>query len=160
MADPAADWPVCLIALRAQAHIAGPKGNRSVPVADLIEDIYTTSLGRDEIIVAFEIPRLEAAAQTGVAKVVRKTGAFAMSHAIAVMNDGAHAARVVLAGAANKAVRLPHTSDVMQTAASSEAKLREAIAHDLAQVMDTPDDYAVRLHSAVVLRAIAETRAA
>lgn len=159
MADPAADWPVCLIALEAKAHIAGAKGQRTVPVADLIEDIYTTSLAPDEIIVAFEIPRLDAAARTGVSKVTRKTGAFAMSLAVAVVNDGARAARVVLGGAANRAVRLPATSALLQSKDASAATLSDAIGRDLVETAGAPDDYSIRLHRAVVLRAIAEARA-
>lgn len=159
MADPAADWPVCLIALEAKARIAGAKGQRTVRVADLIEDIYTTSLARDEIIVAFEIPRLDAAARTGVAKVTRKTGAFAMSLAVAVVNDGARAARIVLGGAANRAFRLPATSALLQSKDTSDATLSDAIGRDLLEAAGELDDYSVRLHRAVVLRAIAEARA-
>lgn len=159
MADPAADWPVCLIALQAKARIAGAKGWRTVPVADLIEDIYTTSLAPDEIIVAFEIPRLDVVAKTGVAKVARKTGAFAMSLAVAVMNNGAFGDRVVLAGSGSRAIRLPVTSGLLQSEGSSEASLRDAIFQDLAQSFGENDDYSLRLHSAVVMRAIAEARA-
>jgi hypothetical protein len=50
------------------------------------------------------------------------------------------------------------TSDVMQSSTSPESVLRDAIGRDLAQSMDVIDDYAVRLHSAVVLRAIDEAR--
>lgn len=157
MADPAADWPVCLIALESAAELAGPRGRRTVPVADLIQDIYTTMLARDEIIVAFSIPRLDAAARTGVAKVARKTGAFAMSLAIAVLNDGARAPRVVLAGAGSRAARLPSASELLQASDASETALRRAVGDDLAAIGGL-DDYSVRLHSAVVLRAIAEAR--
>ncbi len=158
MADPAADWPVCLIALEAVARIAGARGGRTVPVADLIEDVYTTSLARGEIIVAFEVPRLDAAARTGVAKVARKTGAFAMSQAVVVTNDGARAARVVLAGAGSRAYRLPATSGLLQSPDAAESSLREAIRRDLEGCGGELDDYTIRLHTAVVLRAIAEAR--
>lgn len=158
LADPSADWPACLIALAAKARISGPNGSRTVLVADLIKDIFTTSLERNELIAAFEIPRLNACAKTGFAKVAKKVGAFAMSLAIAVVDDGPQAARVVLAGAGSRAVRLPMTSDVMQSSTSPESVLRDAIGRDLAQSVDVVDDYAVRLHSAVVLRAIAEAR--
>jgi aerobic carbon-monoxide dehydrogenase medium subunit len=156
LADPAADWPVCLIALRARAHVVGPKGRRVVPVADLIEDIYTTSIARDELLVAFEIPRLHSAAKTGIAKVARKTGAFAMSHAIAVANDGANEARVVLGGAGKKAWQLPRASKLLHERERTDPIWRDAIAHDLSQAGDALDDYQVRLHTAVVKRAIAE----
>ncbi|RAI42540.1 FAD binding domain-containing protein [Rhodoplanes roseus] len=157
MADPAADWPACLVALGATARIAGPDGERRVAVTDLIEDIYTTSLVPGEIIVSFDIPRLHAAAKTGTAKVMRKTGAFAMSFVVAVLHDGDQADRIVLAGAGRRAERLAETSDAV-AAGMDEAALRAAVAADLAGLMDAPDDYAVRLHTAVVLRALAEAR--
>ena len=160
LADPAADWPVCLVALRARALIAGPNGRRSVPVCDLIEDIYTTSIAREELLVAFEIPRLHAATKTGVAKVAHKTGAFAMSHAIAVANDADNDARVVLGGAGKKAFVLAETSLLFHGGEGQEAALRKAIARDLAAADGTLDTYQVRLHSAVVLRAIGQARAA
>lgn len=160
LADPAADWPVCLIALRARALIVGPNGRRSVPVADLIEDIYTTSITREELLVAFEIPRVHPAAKTGVAKVAHKTGAFAMSHAIAVANDADNEARVVLGGAGKKAFILAETSSLFHAGETQEVTLRRAITHDLAAAADTLDAYQIRLHSAVVLRAIAQARAA
>ncbi|MYZ49364.1 FAD binding domain-containing protein, partial [Propylenella binzhouense] len=114
MADPAADWPVCLIALEAVARLAGPAGRRTLAVADLIEDVYTTALEPGELIVAFEIPRLGPAARTGIGKVSRKTGAFAMSQAVAVMRDGARPARVVLAGAGGRARRLDAVSAALE----------------------------------------------
>lgn len=156
MADPAADWPVCLIALEADAQVAGPRGRRTLPVAELIQDIYTTTLARDEIIVAFAIRRLDAAARTGVAKVARKTGAFAMSLAVAVTHDGARDPRVVLGGAGGRALRLQAASQAMRQGAP-DAGLRDAVLRDLAGI-DGLDDYSLRLHSAVALRAIAEAR--
>lgn len=159
MADPAADWPVCLMALDATAVIAGAKGERREPVTEFVQDVYTTSLAPGEIIVGFEVPWLDAGARTGVAKVARKTGAFAMSQAVVVRNDGARPDRVVLGGAANRAFRLAQTSRLLGKAAS-ETELRAAIAADLADAIDPPDAYALRLHSAVVLRALKEAAGA
>jgi carbon-monoxide dehydrogenase medium subunit len=44
LADPAADWPGCLMALGATVRIAGLCGERSEPVADFIKGQYATSL--------------------------------------------------------------------------------------------------------------------
>jgi carbon-monoxide dehydrogenase medium subunit len=159
MADPAADWPVCLVALNARARIAGIGGRRTVPICDLIEDIYTTLLAREEIIVDFEVPRLGAKAKTGVAKVSRKTGAFAMSLAVAIVDDNGQDNRVVLGGAGGKAARLATTSERMCAENVSEAALREAIRRDLGELGGDLDDYSIRLHVAVTLQAIAEARA-
>ena len=44
LADPAADWPGCLIALGATVRIAGRNGTRQQPVADFVQGLYATSL--------------------------------------------------------------------------------------------------------------------
>ena len=156
LADPAADWPVCLIALQARARIAGPNGERSMLVDELIEGIFTTRLERGELIVGFDIPRLPGSARTGVAKVARKTGAFAMSLAIAVADNAA--SRVVLGGAGDRALRLIHTSELLASGKGSDRSLREAVAADLDAIDSESDAYARRLHAATVVRAIAEAR--
>jgi CO/xanthine dehydrogenase FAD-binding subunit len=51
LADPAADWPGCLIALGASARISGVKGQRSELVQSFIQSQYQTSLTPEEIIV-------------------------------------------------------------------------------------------------------------
>jgi carbon-monoxide dehydrogenase medium subunit len=156
LADPAADWPSCLIALRAMAKIVGPNGERRLAVTDLIEGVFATALDRGELIVAFEIPKLRPTARVGFGKVARKTGAFAMSLAIAIL-DGADT-RVVLGGAGTRPLTLATISAAVAAADAPEAALRDAIARDL-DTIDEIDAYARRLHTATVLRAIAEARA-
>jgi carbon-monoxide dehydrogenase medium subunit len=158
LADPAADWPACLIALQAKARIAGPNGERNALVEDLIDGIYSTKLQRGELIVAFEIPKLAASARTGIAKVARKTGAFAMSLAIAVYDGASSATRVVLGGAGSKPVCLQQTSELLRTKSPFQSALCDAIAQDLDGIDGEFDGYARRLHTATVLRAIAEAR--
>jgi carbon-monoxide dehydrogenase medium subunit len=158
MADPAADWPLALMALNATAVIAGASGERREAVSEFIQDVYTTSLAAGEIVVAFEIPRFDAGARSGVFKVARKSGAFAMSQAIAVVKDGGADDRVYLSGADNRAIRLAETSALIGTE-TSESVLRASIAHDLAATPASSDAYALRLHTAVALRAIQETHA-
>jgi len=156
LADPAADWPSCLIALGAVARIAGPGGERTMPVEHLIEGVFATALAPGELIVAFDIPRLAPSARVGFAKVARKTGAFAMSLAIVIL-DGAEA-RVVLGGAGTRPLVLAHTSAAVLAPNAADAALRDAIVRDL-NAVDDLDAYARRLHTATVLRAITEMRA-
>src|SRR6476660_4912620 len=53
LADPAADWPGCLMALGAHVRISGLKGSRSQPVSEFVQGQYSTSLNSDEIILGF-----------------------------------------------------------------------------------------------------------
>jgi len=154
-ADPAADWPPCLIALDARVRVAGPQGARSEPVAEFMRGAYSTSLSPGEIILGFDIPRPAAPLRWGFAKVARKSGAFAESIAIAAI-AGAQAS-VVLAGASLPARALDAASK--QIAGSSRDALRAAIASDLDAIAPAADAYQRRLHTANILKAVRDMRA-
>ena len=100
LADPAADWPCCLIALDATLRIVGRNGVRVERVADFIHDSYATTLTTGDIIMGFDIPAPKAPLRWGFAKVARKSGAFAQSIAIAVTQgkDGPVSAALGAAG--------------------------------------------------------------
>jgi len=157
LADPAADWPVCLMALGAEVRIASCSGQRSEPVGDFARGQYTTSLAKDEIILGFDLKRPDATLRWGSCKVVRKSGAFASSMAIAVERGGG-AAAVALAGAASRACLLPSVAKHAGSAASSDDVLRAAIAQDLAALVPEADGYSRRLHASTVMRAVREMR--
>ncbi len=55
-AEPHADPPAMLSALGARVILQGPKGSRSLPIAELITGMYETAIGPDELIVAIDIP--------------------------------------------------------------------------------------------------------
>jgi carbon-monoxide dehydrogenase medium subunit len=56
-ADYASDPPTLLTALGARVRLAGPSGDREVPMADFIEDHYQTKLGAGELLVEAIVPR-------------------------------------------------------------------------------------------------------
>lgn len=156
LADPAADWPVCLMALGATARIAGLDSERTEPVADLVQGAYTTSLTQGEVITAFDVPRCAKPPRFGYAKVVRKSGAFAMAIGCVVVPADA-AARVVLGGTTTKAQMLPKAAALLGGGAPpSEDALRAAIAADLATAVPDADAYQQRLYTATILRAARE----
>jgi carbon-monoxide dehydrogenase medium subunit len=158
LADPAADWPVCLMALGAVVQIAGGTAIRSEPIADFIQGQYTTSLAKDEIIVGFDIPRPRALLRWGFKKVARKSGAFANSIAIAAQ-QGADGSVVVALGAAGaRPYQLRSTAKCVDAAETSEDALRQAVIDDLESAELDLDDYLTRLHVSTVLRAIREMR--
>jgi len=55
-AAPSADMAPPLVALEAQAVIAGPKGERRVPLADFFTGVRKTVLASDEVLVEFVVP--------------------------------------------------------------------------------------------------------
>lgn len=159
LADPAADWPPCLVALGAVAVIRGPDGTRRERVADLVQGLYATTLGPGEIILGFEIPRLPPAARWGVAKVARKSGAYATSIAIALDFGDDGAPTVVLGATSTRPQTMAQTQGALAARGEpSDADLRAAIARDLDVVEPDGDAYVRRTHTATVLRALREAR--
>src|SRR5262245_58444807 len=59
-AAPSADMAPPLVALEAEAVIAGPKGRRRVPMADFFTGVRKTVLGADELLIEFAVPALPA----------------------------------------------------------------------------------------------------
>jgi carbon-monoxide dehydrogenase medium subunit len=158
-ADPAADWPACLMALDATVVIRGPAGDRREAVIDFVRGVYTTSLARGEIILGFHIPPLKAGTRWGTAKVTRKSGAFAISMSFVVECDDAPP-RVILGATASRPQSLPTVASYLwQHAEIDEVELRSAIDVDLDGVDPEADAYQRRTHMATTLRAIREARA-
>jgi aerobic carbon-monoxide dehydrogenase medium subunit len=159
LADPAADWPGCLLALGAHVRITGRKGTRSQPIGEFVLGQYSTSLAADEIIVGFDVPRPDAALRCGSFKVVRKSGAFANSIAFAISYGRGGPAAVVLAAAADRPCLLPAVAERIKAGEKSEDVLRGAIAQDVAKHVAKDDAYLMRLHTSTVLRAVREVQA-
>jgi carbon-monoxide dehydrogenase medium subunit len=157
LADPAADWPCCLIALEASVRIVGRNGVRMERVADFIHDTYATTLTTGDIIMGFDIPAPKPPLRWGFAKVARKSGAFAHSIAIATQaKDGP--VSVVLGAAGPRPRPMTATANRLTDAASSEEQLRGAIAADLDAHFAGLDAYQKRMHTANILRAIRDMR--
>ena len=114
LADPAADWPGCLMVLGAVVRISGLNGVRSQPISEFLQGQYATSLSPDEIIVGLDVPRPDAALRWGFFKVMRKSGAFANSIAFVVARGSGGPVSVVLAGAAGCAHLLPTVAEFDQ----------------------------------------------
>ncbi len=159
LADPAADWPGCLMALGANARISGLKGTRSEPIGDLVRGQYSTSLAPDEIILGFDVPRPDATLRCGSFKVVRKSGAFASSIAFAVARGRGGPVCVVLAAAAARPSSLPRIAECIRAGEGADEPLRAAIAQDVASLIPGNDSYLMRLHTSTVLRAVREMQA-
>ena len=55
-ADPAAEWPVCLVVLEGVVVVKGIDGERRIAARDFFVDLYTTDLRPGELITACEVP--------------------------------------------------------------------------------------------------------
>jgi aerobic carbon-monoxide dehydrogenase medium subunit len=158
LADPAADWPGCLIALDANVRIAGRDGTRQERMADFVKGAYTTALATGEIILGFDLPRPDAAPRWGLAKVVRKSGAFANSIAFVVARGKDGPVAVVLAAAGSRPYVLTGAARQLANGAVPDDGLRAVIGEDLKTCLPDADAYQVRLHTSTVMRAARDMR--
>jgi len=118
-ADPASDIPAPVLALDAEFVIAGLGRQRTVPATDFFQDLFTTAVGDDEILVEVRVPKytgwgsayekfVRVAHQwaiAGVAATVRTDSGTIAEARIALTNMGptpvrARAAEQALAGVA------------------------------------------------------------
>jgi len=156
LADPAADWPCCLIALDATVRVAGRNGVQMQSVAEFVRGPYETTLSTGDIIVGFDIPSPAASFRWGFAKVARKSGAFANSIAVVIEQGDDAPANVILGATGRRPLAMQNVANSLRE--GSDADLRAAIAIDLALHAPDLDAYQTRLHTATILRAIREMK--
>lgn len=78
-ADPAAEWPVALLALGAELVVAGPGRRRTVAARDFFVSYFTTVLAPDELLVEIRVPcHGRQGAGWAFAEVARRSGDFAL----------------------------------------------------------------------------------
>lgn len=128
-ADPAADWPAVVLALRAQIEIAGPSGRRRVPSDEFFLDIFSTALAPDEILVSILIPKPKDGTRYNYRKIRHPASGFAvvgvaigmlMQHGIVLD------ASIGVTGAANHAFMGRKASDFLIGKPLSRDNIEEA----------------------------------
>lgn len=78
MADPAAEWPACCVALEATIVVASRTGARRVAAGEFFKDLYTTALGAGELITAVEFPCAQPEERHAFLELVRRRGDYAI----------------------------------------------------------------------------------
>ena len=88
-ADPANDHPATMLALGAEVVATGPRGERTIPIADFFTGIFSTALAPDEILTEIRIPAPPPKSGGAYVKLERKVGDFATAAAAAQVTLGA-----------------------------------------------------------------------
>ncbi|MDH3499473.1 MAG: FAD binding domain-containing protein [Acidimicrobiia bacterium] len=109
-ADPAAEWCVVARTLDAMMVAAGPSGVRYIDAETFFQTLFSTDLRPNEILTSVRLPLLDATQHAGFAEYARRTGDFALTMALVVLDvtDGViERARIGLGGVADKPIRVP-----------------------------------------------------
>jgi carbon-monoxide dehydrogenase medium subunit len=89
-ADPAAEFPACVLALGATLHIEGPNGVRTVAAEDFFHGLFETDLEPDEILTAISIPKAESYERQALEEVARRAGDYALVGLCLVKRQSGH----------------------------------------------------------------------
>jgi carbon-monoxide dehydrogenase medium subunit len=155
LADPAADWLTTVIALDAEIALVGPNGRRAMPGTDFVLGPYMTAIEDAELIEAIIVPRRSASERWGHYKVARKTGEYAESMAIALIDKARGYARLVV-GATDGAPLVLAKSSHEIAAGNTGDGLAAVIRGEIADSgRDFPPEKLL-LHCTTALRAVAK----
>jgi aerobic carbon-monoxide dehydrogenase medium subunit len=164
-ADPAGDMPACALALGAEFVVAGRGGTRTVPADDFFQDIFTTAVGEDEVLVEVRVPKhtgwgghyekfTRVAQQwsiVAVAAAVRAEGGTIAEARVGLTNMGSTPLRA--RGVEEALAGQPATAEAVRAAAARAAEGTDPPS-------DTNGDADYRRHLATVLTARAVLAAA
>ena len=78
-ADPAAEWPACVLALDGTLVIHGAAGERRVAAADFFHGLYSTALQEGELLAAVEVPLLQSGERHAFDELSRRHGDYAVA---------------------------------------------------------------------------------
>jgi carbon-monoxide dehydrogenase medium subunit len=139
-ADPAAEWPACLVALRGTVIVAGAAGKRRIEADDFFLDLYTTALQPGEIILACEIPVADEHLRYRFDELVRRHGDYAIVGAALtghVAGDGRVTdARMVFFGTGNIPQRARAVEALLEATILQGDKSFDGLAERLAAALD------------------------
>jgi carbon-monoxide dehydrogenase medium subunit len=159
LADPAAEWPACLVALDGTIVARNAGRERKIAARDFFQGLYDTALEPDELIIQCEIPSRGRDARSGFAEIARRRGDYAMAGLASdgVFRDGQFAGlRLVYFAVQTTPVLAKRAAESLMGGSFDETRLKNAqaaLAQDLTPTGDLNAAPATKLHFARVLLA-------
>lgn len=159
MADPAAEWPACCVALDAQIVLASKSGTRRVAARDFFEGLYATAMKPNEMLTEVVIPIPGAGYRHAFLELARRRGDYAIVGVAALAKIAGRVIsdlRLTFLGASDKSLLAVKTSQVFVNKGFSESSLKEAqdvLGTELDPTADLYSSVETKLHLARVLTA-------
>jgi aerobic carbon-monoxide dehydrogenase medium subunit len=158
-ADPAAEWPACVVALDADIVVQSESRQRRISARDFFIDLYVTALEPGELIIACEVPLPQADQRFAFDELARRHGDYAivgLAAAAQVRKQSLYGARFVFLGTGTTPVRATRAEAALEGQQLSARTLdlaRQALAEELNPLSDLYNSAAAKLHMAGVLLA-------
>jgi carbon-monoxide dehydrogenase medium subunit len=155
-ADPAAEWPACVLALDATLVLASAQGERRVAARDFFQGLYTTAMQAHELLMACEIPVLANGERQVFAELARRQGDYAVAGLAArsrVAGDTLRDVRLAFLSLSDRPLRAPAAEAVLQGGPLNAARIAQADAALRAEL----DPLADLTHSAAAKTQLAAT---
>lgn len=143
-ADPAQDPPPGLIALDASVKLVSKQGERTLPITDVFQDYYETSIRPDELVSEVIVPPLPPGAKTVYLKFLPRTADDYATVAVAArgeLQDGTvRNLRVALGAAGPTPVHATAVEQALEGQQATPDNIRRA-AETVADQVDPLDDF-------------------
>lgn len=141
-ADPAAEWPTCLLALGGTVVAQSSRGERCIAVDDFFTGLYSTALAPDEVLTACEIPLAAADHWFGFNELARRHGDYAIVGMAATARRQGPAlqnVRIALLGIDATPVRARQAEALLEGRPLDAALVAQAVACLRAEIEPLPD---------------------
>jgi carbon-monoxide dehydrogenase medium subunit len=155
-ADPAGDMPAPALALDAEMVIAGPSGRRTVSAAEFFQDLFTTALEENEILVEIRVPKHTGwgAHYEKFSPVAQAWSIVAVAAAVRVEGGTIAEAKVALTNMAQVPIRASAVEQALVGREATAEVIRDAAgraAEGTSPMSDANADEDYRRHLATVL---------
>lgn len=155
LADPAAEWPACCVALDAQFVIGGKTGTRRVAAREFFKGLYATALRPGEVLTHVEIPIIGPEYRSAFVELAQRRGDYAIVGLAAVAKVARGALsdlRLAFLGVGSASVLARRAMASMDGKRTSDAAAAAgALAQDLDPARDLYSSAATKMQLARVL---------
>lgn len=155
-ADPAAEWPACVLALGGTLVLQGTQGERRVAAADFFQGLYTTALQEGELLAACELPLAAADERQHFSELARRHGDYAIAGLAACARRAADRlldVRLAFLSLGDRPLRASAAEAILQAGPLDDARIAAADAALRAEL----DPFADLTHSAAAKTQLAAT---